>query len=136
MSDLTVLFEFLSSPNPAARQIALENLIGHTVKTDPARHVFIPSLSAPLFVEDEVEQEGQVKASASGSGLGAGAGKTAEEDRVKVRMLRDLSNLTRDQAVRLSLISLGLAGDDDWELRGRAVQSAMTRPRDIKQHAA
>jgi hypothetical protein len=106
MSDLTALFEFLSSPNPAARQIALDNLIGHTVKADPQRHLFIPSLGAPLYVEAAGEGDEAVQAKASGSGLGAG--QRAEEDRVKVAMLRDLSMLCRDQAVCSFNISIDL----------------------------
>ena len=102
MSDLTQLFEFLSSPNPAARQIALENLVGHTGKSDPQRHIFIPSLGAALFVEEDTDGPAQ----ASGSGLGGGQVQKAEEDKVKVGMLRDLCTLCQDQAVCRSFFGM------------------------------
>lgn len=84
MSDLTELFEFLSSPNPAARQIALQNLIGHTSKSDPQRHIFIPSSFAPLPGE------------AANSGIKRKDG--SESDDVKVKVLGDLATLCRDSA--------------------------------------
>lgn len=89
MSGLTELFEFLSSPNPAARQIALQNLVGHTAKNDPERHIFIPSSFAALPGE----------AKADGGGLQPQKRKTEHEaDEVKVKALHDLADLCRDQA--------------------------------------
>jgi hypothetical protein len=80
--DITELFEFLSSPNPQARHIALKNIVGHTPKNDPKRSVFIPSSFAPLPGEPE--------------GLKRKEG--AEADDVKVKAIHDLANLCRDQA--------------------------------------
>ncbi|BEJ13477.1 hypothetical protein CspHIS471_0306510 [Cutaneotrichosporon sp. HIS471] len=79
--DITELFEFLSSPNPQARHIALKNIVGHTPKNDPKRSVFIPSSFAALPGESE--------------GLKRKEG--AEADDVKVKCLHDLANLCRDQ---------------------------------------
>lgn len=82
--DLTELFQFLSSPNPAARQIALQNLIGHTPKAAPERHIFIPTSFAPL----------------PGETTPGGKRKTGSEaDEVKVQAIKDLASLCRDQAV-------------------------------------
>lgn len=85
MSSLSDLFEFLSSPNPDARELALQNLAGHTPKSSPNRHIFIPSALAGL----------------PSSGLG-GSTKAKEEDARKVQALKDLCELCRDQAVRRS----------------------------------
>ncbi len=87
MSSLTDLFEFLHSPNPDARQLALTNLIGHTPKNAQHRSVFIPSASS--------------SAGSGGSGLvkGGAERKLSSEDEVKVAMLKDLKVLCRDQAV-------------------------------------
>lgn len=83
--DITELFEFLSSPNPQARHIALKNIVGHTPKNDPKRGVFIPSSFAPLPGEEAKES----------SGLKRKEG--AESDEVKIKALRDLATLCRDQ---------------------------------------
>lgn len=85
MSDITELFQFLSSPNPDARQIALQNLVGHTLKNDPQRHIFIPSSFAPLPNE-----------SAGNGGVKRKEG--SESDEVKVKALRDLATLCQDTA--------------------------------------
>lgn len=82
MAELTELFEFLSSPNPAARQIALQNLVGHTAKNDPQRHIFIPSSFAPL----------------PGDNSGVKRKEGSDADDVKVKALNDLATLCRDQA--------------------------------------
>lgn len=90
MSELTQLFEFLSSPNPAARQIALKNLIGHTPKGDPQRDIFIPSSFAPAPGDS---------GSADGGGLLPNKRKEgSEQDEVKIKAIQDLANLCRDQA--------------------------------------
>ncbi|WRT70850.1 uncharacterized protein IL334_007849 [Kwoniella shivajii] len=84
MSSLTELFEFLDSPNPAARHLALQNLVGHTPKASPERHIFIPSSFA-----------GQ----ASGGGLLPNKRKEGQEvDDIKLKALRDLTDLCKDQA--------------------------------------
>lgn len=90
MSDLTELFEFLSSPNPAARQIALQNLVGHTPKNAPLRHIFIPSSFA-----------GTSASAANGGGLVVPEKRKleAEEDAKKVGALKNLCGLCGDQAV-------------------------------------
>ncbi|KAL1412416.1 Protein hgh1 [Vanrija albida] len=90
MASLTELFEFLASPNPAARQIALQNLVGHTAKNDPQRHIFIPSSFAPLAGETTT---------ADGGGLQTQKRKAEHEaDAAKVKALHDLADLCRDQA--------------------------------------
>lgn len=80
--DITELFEFLSSPNPQARHIALKNIVGHTPKNDPMRSIFIPSSFAPL----------------PGAPEGLKRKEGAEADDVKVKCIGDLANLCRDQA--------------------------------------
>ena len=86
MASLIELFEFLDSPNPAARQVALSNLVGHTAKNDPQRDIFIPSSLAG--------------SSTGGAGLLPEKRKQgSEQDDVKVKALKDLANLCRDQAV-------------------------------------
>lgn len=89
MTTLQDLFQFLHSPNPDARQLALENLIGHTPKSSPNRSIFIPSGSTPLWEDLET------------SGLGGKVKDESvrEEETAKVGMLRDLKMLCRDQAV-------------------------------------
>ena len=85
MISLSDVFEFLDSPNPSARHLALQNLIGHTAKNDPQRHIFIPSSLA-----------GQ----ASGGGLIPEKRKQgSEEDEAKIKVLKNLADLCRDQAV-------------------------------------
>jgi hypothetical protein len=84
MASLVDLFEFLDSPNPSARHLALQNLIGHTAKNDPQRHIFIPSSLA----------------GAGGGGLLPEKRKQgSEEDQVKIKALKDLCALCQDQAV-------------------------------------
>ena len=88
MSSLTDLFEFLHSPNPDARQLALTNLVGHTAKNSPHRSIFIPSAATTT--------------GAGGSGLlgkGAGGKLLSADDKLKLEMLADLKVLCRDQAV-------------------------------------
>ncbi|ORX40811.1 cytoplasm protein [Kockovaella imperatae] len=86
MTSLSDLFEFLDSPNPAARQLALQNLVGHTAKNDPERHIFIPSSFAGT--------------SASGGGLLPEKRKQgSEQDDSKIKALKDLGNLCTDQAM-------------------------------------
>jgi hypothetical protein len=91
MSSLTELFEFLHSPNPDARQLALTNLVGHTAKNSPHRSIFIPSAATT--------------AGAGGSGLlgkdGAGGKPLSADDKLKLEMLADLKVLCRDQAVSI-----------------------------------
>jgi len=85
MASLTELFEFLSSPNPSARHLALQNLLGHTPKSAPQRNIFIPTAFAGI---------------SNGGGLQGGkpsAGPSSDD--VKVQALKDLTNLCRDQAV-------------------------------------
>jgi len=87
MASLTELFEFLDSPNPSARHLALQNLVGHTAKNQPQRHIFIPSTMA-----------GQ-----SGGGLVPEKRKQgSEDDAVKVKAIKDLCALCQDQAVSCS----------------------------------
>jgi len=84
MASLVDLFEFLDSPNPSARHLALQNLVGHTAKNDPQRHIFIPSSLA----------------GAGGGGLLPEKRKQgSEEDQAKIKALKDLCALCRDQAV-------------------------------------
>ena len=83
MSSLTDLFEFLSSPNPSARHLALQNLVGHTAKNDPQRHIFIPSLLA----------------GSAGGGLPEKRKSDNDQDSIKIQALKDLSALCSDQAV-------------------------------------
>jgi hypothetical protein len=95
MASLTDLFEFLSSPNPSARQIALQNLVGHTPKTAAQRHIFVPSILAPLASAGQAQSNG-----ASGGGLpGGGGSKMTEDDGRKVQGIRDLMGMCRDQGV-------------------------------------
>lgn len=85
MTSLTELFEFLDSPNPEARHLALQNLIGHTPKSAPQRNIFIPSSFA---------------GPSNGGGLQAGKRREGQNtDDLKVKALKDLANLCRDQAV-------------------------------------
>lgn len=92
MTTLTDLFEFLHSPNPDARQVALTNLVGHTPKGSAQRTIFIPSLSAPTF---ESSQQQQQKAQS----IPVVIRKPSPQDAVKLEMLQDLKMLCRDQAV-------------------------------------
>ncbi|KAI9633399.1 putative cytoplasm protein [Dioszegia hungarica] len=95
MASLTDLFEFLSSPNPSARQIALQNLVGHTPNTAAQRHIFVPSILAPLASAGQAQSNG-----ASGGGLlGGGGWKMTEDDGRKVQGIRDLMGMCRDQGV-------------------------------------
>jgi hypothetical protein len=84
MSELIELFQFLDSPNPAARQIALTNLLGHTAKNDPERHMFIPSVTGGL---------------GGGGLLPQKRGMASDDDERKIKSLRDLCGLCRDQPV-------------------------------------
>lgn len=84
MASLTELFEFLDSPNPSARHLALQNLIGHTAKGDPQRHIFIPSSLAGV---------------GSGGLLPEKRKQGSEEDAIKVKAIKDLCSLCQDQAV-------------------------------------
>lgn len=84
MTELTELFQFLDSPNPTARQIALQNLLGHTAKNDPQRHIFIPSVTGGLGGGGLLPQKRK-----------DGAG----DDERKIKGLRDLCGLCRDQPV-------------------------------------
>ena len=85
MSDLSELFQFLDSPNPSVRQLALQNLVGHTPKTSPQRGIFIPSTLAGR--------------SSDGAALRTDKQQTNGQDEIKVKALRDLTVLCRDQAV-------------------------------------
>ncbi len=86
MSGLTELFQFLDSPNPSARHLALQNLVGLTPKNAPDRGIFIPSSFAGI--------------SNGGGGLLPEKRKTvSEEDERKIKALKDLTVLCRDQAV-------------------------------------
>lgn len=89
MAELTELFEFLHSPNPAARQIALQNLIGHTAASSENRHIFIPSSFAALPGEKPEEN----------SGLAVKRKEGQEQDEAKILVLKDLAMLCRDQAI-------------------------------------
>ncbi|ORY28047.1 cytoplasm protein [Naematelia encephala] len=85
MSELTELFQFLDSPNPAARHLALTNLVGHTPKNAPQRHIFIPSSLAG--------------SATNGGGLLPEKRKAGqEEDEQKIKVITDLAALCRDQA--------------------------------------
>ncbi len=88
MSSLTDLFEFLHSPNPDARHLALQNLLGQTPKNSPYREIFIPSLSCPITAVTET--------TAGSSGIPAR--KASAQDAQKLELLQDLKTLTRDQA--------------------------------------
>lgn len=92
MTSLADLFEFLHSPNPDARQVALTNLVGHTPKGAAQRSIFIPSISAPTFQSPEQEQT---------SGNAASARKPSAQDATKLEMLQDLKMLCRDVAVSI-----------------------------------
>ncbi|WVQ72728.1 hypothetical protein IAR50_002288 [Cryptococcus sp. DSM 104548] len=84
MASLTELFQFLDSQNPSARQLALQNLVGHTPKTAPERHIFIPSSFAG--------------SGATGGGLVPNKRKEGtEEDEIKLKALKDLTLLCMDQ---------------------------------------
>ncbi|OCF45537.1 cytoplasmic protein [Kwoniella heveanensis CBS 569] len=88
MASLTELFQFLDSQNPSARHLALQNLVGHTPKSSPNRHIFVPSSFA-----------GTNGSGGGGGGLLPGKRKEgAEEDERKIKALRDLTFLCRDQA--------------------------------------
>jgi hypothetical protein len=87
MATLTELFQFLDSPNPSARHLALTNLVGHTPKSALQRNIFIPSSLAGASV---------------GGGLLPEKRKAGnEEDEVKIKAIKDLAVLCQDQAVRL-----------------------------------
>ncbi|CAD6589786.1 MAG: hypothetical protein TREMPRED_005515, partial [Tremellales sp. Tagirdzhanova-0007] len=85
MSDLSELFQFLDSPNPSVRQIALQNLVGYTPKTSPQRGIFIPSSLAGT--------------SSDGGALRPDKQQSSKQDEIKVKVLRDLTVLCRDQAL-------------------------------------
>ncbi|OXG43804.1 cytoplasmic protein [Cryptococcus neoformans] len=85
MASLTELFQFLDSPNPSARHLALQNLIGHTPKNSTNRNIFIPSSFAGNIT--------------SGSGLVPNKRKDgSDEDEIKIKALKDLTYLCMDQA--------------------------------------
>ncbi|WVR08722.1 hypothetical protein IAU60_005780 [Kwoniella sp. DSM 27419] len=96
MASLTELFEFLDSPNPAARHLALQNLIGHTPKSSPQRHIFIPSSFAGTG------QNGQ----AAGGGLLPGKRKDGQEadDAIAHDAVSALVNLSDTLAVAKHLV--------------------------------
>jgi hypothetical protein len=94
MTELVELFQFLDSPNPAARQIALTNLLGHTAKNDPERHMFIPSVTGGI---------------GGGGLLPQKRGAASEDDERKIKALRDLCGLCRDQPVCLGYVCDGRA---------------------------
>lgn len=98
MAQLAELFEFLSSPNPAARQIALQNLVGHTAKNAPLRHIFIPSSFA-----------GTSAAAGGGGGLVLPEKRKAEaeQDEAKVAAIKNLCGLCSDQAVSVAMHCMG-----------------------------
>ncbi|KAI5452890.1 Protein hgh1 [Naganishia albida] len=87
MSSLADLFEFLHSPNPDARQVALSNLVGHTAKGQAARSIFIPNGSTPTKAQLIADENGAQSKSLS------------QEELFKIGMLEDLKLLCRDQAV-------------------------------------
>jgi hypothetical protein len=89
MTELVELFQFLDSPNPAARQIALTNLLGHTAKNDPERHMFIPSVTGGI---------------GGGGLLPQKRNAASEDDERKIKALRDLCGLCRDQPVCMPLV--------------------------------
>ncbi|WWC72725.1 uncharacterized protein I206_106689 [Kwoniella pini CBS 10737] len=85
MTTLTELFQFLDQPNPSVRHLALQNLIGHTPKNSPERHIFIPSSFAGI--------------SSNGGGLLPNKRKEGQEsDELKVKAIKDLATLCKDQA--------------------------------------
>lgn len=86
MSSLADLFEFLHSPNPDARQVALSNLVGHTAKGQAARSIFIPNGSTPTKAQLIADENGAQSKSLS------------QEELFKIGMLEDLKLLCRDQA--------------------------------------
>ncbi|KAK8850674.1 hypothetical protein IAR55_004594 [Kwoniella newhampshirensis] len=93
MSSLTELFQFLDSPNPSARHLALQNLLGHTPKSSPNRHIFVPSSFAPTGPSTANGAAGH------GGGLLPEKRKVGQEDdEIKVKALMDLMELCRDQA--------------------------------------
>jgi len=96
MTELVELFQFLDSPNPAARQIALTNLLGHTAKNDPERHMFIPSVTGGI---------------GGGGLLPQKRNAASEDDERKIKALRDLCGLCRDQPVSFPHESGGFADD-------------------------
>lgn len=86
MASLTELFQFLDSPNPSARHLALQNLVGHTPKNSTNRTIFIPSTFAGNTT--------------GGGGLVPNKRKDgSDEDEMKVKALKDLAYLCMDQAV-------------------------------------
>lgn len=86
MASLIELFQFLDSPNPSARHLALQNLVGHTAKNQPERHIFIPSPFAGTGT--------------TGGGLLPEKRKQdSEQDELKLKALRDLMELCSDQAM-------------------------------------
>lgn len=87
MSSLADLFEFLHSPNPDARQVALTNLVGHTAKGQAARSIFIPNGSTPTKAQLIADKDGEKTKGMS------------QEELFKIGMLEDLKLLCRDQAV-------------------------------------
>lgn len=92
MASITELFQFLDSTNPSARHLALQNLVGHTPKNQPLRNIFIPS------------------ALAGGAGQGSGLvpqkrTQASDEDEAKIKALKNMATLCRDQAVSLALPS-------------------------------
>lgn len=87
MASLTELFQFLDSPNPSARHLALQNLVGHTPKNSTNRTIFIPSTFAG-------------NTTTGGGGLVPNKRKDgSDEDEMKVKALKDLTYLCMDQAV-------------------------------------
>ncbi|EIW66255.1 hypothetical protein TREMEDRAFT_45756 [Tremella mesenterica DSM 1558] len=82
MSDLVDLFQFLDSPNPSARHLALQNLVGHTAKSDPDRHIFLPS-SLGHHSTGLIPQKRSID---------------SDGDNVKIKAIKDLTSLCRDQA--------------------------------------
>ncbi|KAJ9098152.1 hypothetical protein QFC21_004481 [Naganishia friedmannii] len=87
MSSLADLFEFLHSPNPDARQVALTNLVGHTAKGQAARSIFIPNGSTPTKAQLLADKDGSKT-----QGL-------SQAELFKIGMLEDLKLLCRDQAM-------------------------------------
>lgn len=86
MSGLTELFQFLDSPNPSARHLALQNLLGHTPKNALQRTIFIPSSLSGTSLD-------------VGGLLPANQKSSNPEDDEKIKALKDLTLLCRDQAV-------------------------------------
>ncbi|WWC98308.1 hypothetical protein V866_005199 [Kwoniella sp. B9012] len=88
MASLTELFQFLDQPNPSVRHLALQNLVGHTPKASAERHIFIPSSFA-----------GTGASASNGGGLLPNKRKEGQEsDEAKIKALKDLANLCKDQA--------------------------------------